>query len=664
MNEIRRATLSAACSLLLCLLFFSCKKKGAPVYASLQEETTYVGMETCRSCHADIYESFIQTGMGQSFDRASRKKSSANFSNHAPVYDRYSDLWYYPFWLQDTLYIREYRLQGSDTVYQRTERIDYIIGSGQHTNSHLIERHGYLFQAPLTFYTQSQRWDLAPGFEHGNNSRFSRLIGLECITCHNAFPVFVPGSENKYVHLPSGIDCERCHGPGSQHVKEKQAGKTVDITRQIDYSIVNPSKLPIDLQFDICQRCHIQGNAVLNENKSFLDFRPGMRLSDVMNVFMPVYSGSEDEHIMASHAERLKMSRCYLVTKEKISSGPTTSLKPYEHGLTCITCHNPHVSVKKTRAEEFNAACLKCHSSEKHTHGCTAPVQALEKETFNCIKCHMPASGTTDIPHVRITDHYIRKPMTPGHQDKIKKFTGIAAINNPEAPAWSRGMAFIYYYEKFGFESWALDSALSYFSSDSKKEIEKNLEPLIHIAYLKRNYRQVAIYEGMFKNLLKRFSRTSLDNRHAFTCYRLGYSLEQTGQVKRALAYYRQASQLAPLFADFQLAYASALTTTGDTLAAIQIYESVLREQPYNTRALSNLGFLQLMANGNTQRAEQLYRQALRLDPDYLPACYNLAGLYIYQRRLPEARKILQEILQRFPSEEKARTILYSLSLP
>jgi hypothetical protein len=63
---------------------------------------------------------------------------------------------------------------------------------------------------------------------------------------------------------------------------------------------VNPAKLPVALQLDVCQRCHIQGNAVLAEGKSFFDFRPGMPLSDVMNVFMPVYKGQEDEHIMAS----------------------------------------------------------------------------------------------------------------------------------------------------------------------------------------------------------------------------------------------------------------------------------------------------------------------------------------------------------------------------
>src|SRR4030095_17140480 len=49
----------------------------------------YVGMQTCHTCHENIYQTFIQTGMGQSFDHATRQKSAADFSpGHALVYDK------------------------------------------------------------------------------------------------------------------------------------------------------------------------------------------------------------------------------------------------------------------------------------------------------------------------------------------------------------------------------------------------------------------------------------------------------------------------------------------------------------------------------------------------------------------------------------------------
>jgi len=292
----------------------STKEKQRPQYASLSDSTTYVGINTCKQCHPGIYETFIETGMGKSFEHASHAKSSAKFDEHALIHDRFRDFYYHPSWKNDSLYLKEFRLAGRDTVYQREEKISYIVGSGQHTNSHIMNVNGYAYQVPATYYTQKGTWDLPPGFENGYNSRFNRKIELECMSCHNAYPGIVPGSENKYDFIPNGIDCERCHGPGSEHVRQKQLGNIIDTSKAIDYSIVNPAKLPVALQLDICQRCHIQGNAVLNEGKTFFDFRPAMHLSDVMNVFMPVFKGDEDSHIMASHAERLKMSKCFINT--------------------------------------------------------------------------------------------------------------------------------------------------------------------------------------------------------------------------------------------------------------------------------------------------------------------------------------------------------------
>ena len=150
-------------------------------YASLNDSTSYVGIQTCRKCHEDKFETFIKTGMGKSFDLATHNKSSAVFSSHALINDTNNNLSYFPFWQQDSLKVIEFRRNGKDTVFKRIETIKWIVGSGQHTNSHLMNVNGYVYQAPMTFYTQKKKWDLPPGFENGFSSRFSRKIGLECI---------------------------------------------------------------------------------------------------------------------------------------------------------------------------------------------------------------------------------------------------------------------------------------------------------------------------------------------------------------------------------------------------------------------------------------------------------------------------------------------------
>src|SRR5947209_6261414 len=67
-------------------------------YAGLSDSVKYVGMNACRRCHESTYETFIQTGMGKSFDFASHRKSSAKFDSHALIYDKYKDFYYTPFW--------------------------------------------------------------------------------------------------------------------------------------------------------------------------------------------------------------------------------------------------------------------------------------------------------------------------------------------------------------------------------------------------------------------------------------------------------------------------------------------------------------------------------------------------------------------------------------
>ena len=58
------------------------------------------------------------------------------------------------------------------------EQIDYIVGSGQHTNSHMMEVNGYFYQLPLTWYTQDGKWDLPTGFDAHRFMRPMQIEGL------------------------------------------------------------------------------------------------------------------------------------------------------------------------------------------------------------------------------------------------------------------------------------------------------------------------------------------------------------------------------------------------------------------------------------------------------------------------------------------------------
>lgn len=669
---MKRIIFSSLFFSIVACLFLKCdsnkKNISSLQYASLNDTVKYVGMDACRKCHQDKYETFIHTGMGMSFDKASEKKSSARFGEKEIIYDSQKDFFYHPYFRNDSLFVHEYRVQERDTIHSRTEHVSYIVGSGQHTNSHIMNVNGYLYQAPMTFYTQESRWDLPPGFENGNNSRFSRKIELECVSCHNAYPKMVDGSENKYDFVSNGIDCERCHGPGEQHVKDKTEGKLVDISKEIDYSIVNPAKLPVELQLDVCQRCHIQGNAVLKPGKSFFDFRPGMKLSDVMNVFMPRHSGENSEHIMASHAERLKMSQCFLVTNEKHKEKNSAALFSSKQSLTCITCHNPHVSVKVTNKNVFNDACKSCHSDSPHSIAnpveltCTEKPEARNQKQDNCVSCHMPRNHTTDIPHVTATDHFIRKPLKEKTVNDIREFVGIVCINNSSPPQDAIADGYLSYFEKFIPNPLALDSAKKYLPDYSVEDLKKNFSALIRWAFLKNDYKKVVDFVHQSGNDNSFLKKVKFNNDAAWTAYRIGESFNNLSDNNSALKYFSLAVELEPYNLEFRNKLGAMQLSTGRKKEAAENFIFIYKENPKFIPALTNLGYYYLAVEANPDKAEKFYKEALLLDPDNEQALLNMAGLYIFKKKIPEAKKLLESILQKYPGSRQAKAALRQIN--
>lgn len=638
------------------------KKTSNDKYLNHSDTARYVGMDQCKLCHQNIYDSFIQTGMGKSFEHASKQKSSAKFDKHTVIYDKYSNFYYHPFWEGDSMKIMEFRLKGKDTIYKRIEKVDYIIGSGQHTNSHIYNTNGYLYQMPMTYYTQKGQWDFPPGFENGFNTRFSRKIGLECMSCHNSFPDFVQGSENKFSSFPEGINCERCHGPGSIHVKQRSSGAKVDTSKYIDYSIVNPGKLSIDLQFDVCQRCHLQGNTVLKDGKSFFDFKPGMKLSDFMTVFLPRYKNADDQFIMASHADRLKRSKCFI--KSFTPETDSTSLRPYKNSLTCVTCHNPHVSVKVTGKEVFNNACKNCHGGIKQTF-CSEKQEIRIQNQDNCVGCHMPKSGSIDIPHVTVHDHYIRKPMKKEEVDKVKQFIGLYAINEKNPSDAIKAKAYIQQYDKFDNNPAYLDSAKKYLSDKTLNDVKLNFESLVHLYFIKKDFDKILIYVNQIgkDNLLNTIlTKKSWNNNNAWTLYHIGESYFNTGNVDNAFTFYKKANDLAPFNQEFKNKLGASLMAQNKVDDAISIFASILKENPKFVQALNNLGYANLI-KGNISEAETLYNRALKLDPDYEPLLLNVAGLNIYKKNYKEARLLLNQILKKNPDNQQAKKVLDQLKV-
>lgn len=551
------------------------------VYANHSDAAKYVGMATCASCHEVKHSTFIHTGMGLSFDTASHSKSSAVFGLEHQVYDSFKDLHYFPFWKDDKLYVREYRLIDGDTSHKLEVQINHIVGSGQHTNSHLFTEQGFIYQAPITFYVQEQKWDLAPGFENGNNSRFSRILNSECISCHNSMPKLAEKSDFKFTEIGNGIDCERCHGPGSLHVTQRAKGEGVDVKTEIDPTIVNPRKLSWERQIDLCQRCHLQGLNVLKDGKKFTDFKPGMKLSDIFEIYLPEYEGENASFDMANHSQRFQMSECFIQgNKEKLD-------------FTCISCHNPHVSVKMTGTEVYNTACKNCHQVNK----CKEDMQLLIKAENNCVSCHMPPSGSEDIPHVSVHDHYIRVPKPAGEVAKRQKLVGLYAVNNAIPDEETEIRAYLEYWEKF-------DKNPFYLRKAKEKLTGKDYPRL----WLKYYYLTEEYAKGTQQKL-------DIDILSSWELFILGESYGKQKAWSQATFYLQKAWDMDPTVPSIGKQLLKYRIEQGDLKRGATLANELVAQFPRNGNII-NLKSKVCVMSGKYTEAKALMQKCLELEPD------------------------------------------------
>jgi len=669
---------------------------GAPpstAAVSVPDSAQYVGSATCASCHADVAESYRKTGHGQSVSRFDSTTAPEQFAGGTTVHHEKSNLSYESFVRDGALHQREFRLDAEgDTVHERVHRADLVVGSGNATRSYLMAVNGYYTEMPITWYSERETWDMSPGYE-GENARFDRPINHECMSCHTARPERSPFTQNHYPEVPENISCERCHGPGETHVQRQRTEDRTGSTPSADAppAIVTPTDLPREEQLSVCQQCHLAGITVFGPGEDPSTFRPGEPLRENRTVYVPDKQLEDPDWVgIDSHPVRLARSACF-----------------ENSGMTCATCHDAHEPAAATTTAEYNTTCKSCHGGNRAAEPvCARPEVDTHEEamTGNCVSCHMQKGGTSNVPHVTFTDHWIRRDPEPRDSaTHVSELIGtepldlvalrqMVALDGSNPPPGNRAnveatVAYFRFYERMHRHPEYIHRTID----RGRKSRFPAAGPDGPIALAR------ALSEadsGQAAAEVMRAAAQSTDD--AWAHYWRGAMAEAQGEVSTAIRAYRTALQRQPRMLEAQVQLAGALFRAGRLEPARTRLEAIVDTNPvYSARPWFNLGVIRLRSN-QTGAAREAFREAVRVDPDlvdghmqlgriaseasryetaashfrraiasdssHAEAYGSLGIIYLRTNRPVRARQMFERVLELDPENQAARRILRKLS--
>ena len=351
---------------------------------------SFVGDEACNACHQEKVHSFHETAHARTSRAPSSESIHGKFEDGSNVLKTVNpNLVFVMEGNEKGFYQTAHMRTSAIEELSRSERIDVVVGSGRKGQSYLFWDGDQLFQLPVSYWTELDSWVNSSGFIDGS-ADFERPIVPRCLECHaSSFENLAP-PENRYnpASLVLGVSCEKCHGPGSEHVARFQSKSPPK--SPVDFAIVNPRRLSRARQLDVCAQCHQGAGESITPSLSFV---PG----DDLRHFI-AFQKSEAKARVDVHARQvplLERSRCF--------QSSTT--------LTCTTCHDVHLPQRD--AASFAPRCLACHKVE----GCRAFPKLGHDIDTRCIDCHMPLQETGKI--VSSVDGKVIRPMVRSHQIAI-----------------------------------------------------------------------------------------------------------------------------------------------------------------------------------------------------------------------------------------------------
>jgi tetratricopeptide (TPR) repeat protein len=479
--------------------------------------------------------------------------------------------------------------------------IDLVYGAAKADEVFFSWRDERLYELTVVWLHPLNRWANASYNPHGSGE-FLREATPRCLECHNTYMEHVAGTRNEYHRkkLLLGVTCEKCHGPGREHVNYHQANPGAEKPS----GIVQPGLLSRERLIEVCTQCH--GNAIKHRGPAFR-YRPGEPLENSYRIITTKYP--ENDHV-ANQVQYLRQSKCF----------------QKNDGLTCVTCHDPHRPHLPGDANAARLACLQCHKPDACRERVRLPIPVRD----DCVGCHMPARVWMNVHFHTSDDSYV--PPIRRYQHRIAVF--------PEARdevvlAWLRTRT----------------------DEDSKQEAERLSGSLVghwlnEADSCRREHRYLAQI-GMLREAVRIDSKSSIRER-----LRKAVALQddidkelvrglheiEAGQTKEAVTSLRKVLSVKPDLAVAHGKLGTALATLGQKELAVKHLRAVAVNDPDDAYGYSMLGWLAFL-DGRLDEAVAEYRRAADLEPFDSKIHYHRGLALLKLGRLADAEQNFRKVL-------------------
>lgn len=369
----------------------------AAAQPSVSDTAHYVGSAACKDCHTEIYDRWRDTRMANVVQDPHAHPDAVipDFSKPDPLVTFTKEdiaLTYGSKWKQ-----RYFKKVGDD----------FFVLPAQWDVTHKLWR-------PYFVKNGTDWW---ASFYPPDNMQ--RPTGPLCDGCHSVNY----NIETKQV-TEWNVGCEKCHGPGSDHVEHQ--GRP---------SIINPAKLSYVQASDTCIQCHSQGQPLTNPIKGkYYDWPVGFSMGKQLVDFWKL----EDHKLGELSFTHFPDGTAH---KNRMQGNDFVQSLMYTRGVTCTSCHDPHGSNNNAMLiKPVGQICSTCHGPntqngphaptiEAHTH------HAADSAGSECVACHMPKIEQT-IADVSVRAHTFKFIM-PAASEALKIPNACNLCHADKTPAWA-----------------------------------------------------------------------------------------------------------------------------------------------------------------------------------------------------------------------------------